>query len=204
MWWFIACHTSNTPNTPKHESVPLVETPLGDLIQIEVGLDIICAIDITHRLKCWGDHAEEALSHRGYSSTLNEPPEGKYTQVALAKHGNPDTGRPLPACVLGEDSEVDCWSLGASSYPDKAVAVGVAYNNVCLALVEGGGKCEDTLIHSDTKFTQIWTDYGNVCALTEAKDIECEQVGTQMSHVQYPGPWVDVMMGTACMLHQDQ
>jgi hypothetical protein len=60
-------------------------------------------------------------------------------------------------------------------------------------------------MYSDTKFTQIWTDYGDVCALTEAKDLECEEAGTQRSHVQYPGPWVDVTMGVDnCMLHQDQ
>jgi hypothetical protein len=84
--------------------------------------------------------------------------------------------------------------------------VGVDYNNICLALVEGGGKCNDHPIYSDAKFIQIWTGYGEVCALTETKDLECEQVGTQMSHVQYPGPWVDVKIGfgDSCMLHQDQ
>lgn len=205
MWWLIACHSGDP--SPKTRDTPSTEENATPLIQIEVGVDIICAIDTEHQLKCWGDHAKEALSHPYYSSILNEPPIGKYTQVALTQDNDEDTGGPVPGCALGEDALADCWSTSAHLPQDKAVAMGISSSNLCVAVMGGGVHCRaySKIINTDINYVQVWAGYTEVCALTETKDLDCWDVITPEYLASYAGAWVDVSMNVdTCMLHQTE
>ena len=183
---------------------------MGSLTQIKVGVDIICAIDAGHQLGCWGDHAEDALAHRWYSSVLNDPPTGKYTQVAVAQESDPDTGSQMAGCALGEDSQVDCWS--APEYqqdppPYSATDIVVYGQNLCVSVVGGGISClYGEPVHTEFNYVKIWLGYQDICAMDDQENIQhWRSLSPLGSPIDYQGPWVDANLDiNVCMLHRDQ
>ena len=195
--------------------------------QISAGRSLTCGITTSGRVVCWGQSANGALlvpdgkfkqvSARGTPcgvrangrvecwASVGGEPEGTFDQVATG-------GR---RCGVRTDGSVKCWTgewsrdnpgvivSDAGGVGDTADAGGVG------PAADGGGVIapDGGLISASGTFQEVRTDYGEVCAIDSAGDVQCRNRGEKTTH---PGPFVQLAIGggdgppTGCAVAADQ